>query len=474
MTYNILPVHPSPSLVEEAFQVLKENAPIQAQTSARFRIEMLDHLYAEVWRRRDDLKAAMWADFKKPPEEVDLTEIFVLKNEIKTVKRNLRGWMRHKRVPAGLALVGSASWIRPEAKGVVLIISPWNYPMQLVFRPLVAAIAAGCTAMIKPSELTENTAQVVAEIVSTVFDQKVVSLVQGGVDIATHLLTLPFNHIYFTGSPPVGKIVMAAAAKIPCSVTLELGGKSPVVVDGSFPAQKVADRLAWSKLSNAGQICVAPDYVLVHAGHVDALTNALKRSMKKLYADPGNNKDYQRIVKPRHAERIGGLIQDAVDRGAQIVQGGDVDVSNCFIAPTILADVPSDARILHEEIFGPVLPIVTWHDSEEIAAFINSRETPLALYIYSNRRSFIDRIMDSVPSGGVSINNSVVHVSSTSLPFGGLGPSGIGSGHGEYGFREFTHMRGVYEQRFSGAIAWLMPPYTPFKSRLINVFLRWL
>ena len=475
MTHSILPIAPEVEVIEKAFAALQARAPHQRSLTAKERTARLDRLYAEVWKRRDDLKRAMWNDFRKPPEEVDLTEIFVIKSEIKAVKRGLRNWMRPQRVPGGLALVGSASWVRPEAKGVALIISPWNYPMQLVFRPLVAAIAAGCTAMIKPSELTGETAQVVAEIVSEAFDPSEVAVVQGGVETSTHLLSLPFNHMYFTGSPAVGKIVMKAASQHPCSVTLELGGKSPVIVDDMKSLKDAAQKIAWAKLSNAGQICVAPDYVFVPAHREREFVDSIKQAMVDMYpGEAAENKDFQRIVAPHHAKRIAQLVDDAIARGAKHVLAGTPDTDACFMPPTVLTNIHPDATILEEEIFGPVLPIVTYTSFEEVEQFVNARPTPLALYIFSKRKRFVDRVLSEIQSGGACINNCVIHVSSNHLPFGGLGNSGIGSGHGKYGFAEFTHMRGVYEQRFDGAGALLMPPYTAWKTKLIDRLLRWL
>ena len=475
MTHSVLPIAPEVDVIEKTFSALQARAPKQRALTAKERVQRLDALYAEIWKRRDDLKQAMWNDFRKPAEEVDLTEIFVIKSEIKAVKRGLRKWMRPKRVPGGLAQVGSASWVRPEAKGVALIISPWNYPMQLVFRPLVAAIAAGCTALIKPSELTGETAQVVAEIVSNAFSEDEVAVVQGGVETSTHLLNLPFNHIYFTGSPAVGKIVMKAAAQHPCSVTLELGGKSPVIVDDLKSMKDAAKKIAWAKLSNAGQICVAPDYVFVPTHRKDDFISAVKQAMMEMYPGEINgNKDFQRIVAPHHAERISKLVDDAVARGAKMELGRGAEADACFVPPTILTGVDPNAAVLEEEIFGPVLPILTYDAFEEVEQFVNARPTPLALYVFSKRKSFVSNVLSEIQSGGACINNCVIHVSSNHLPFGGLGNSGIGSGHGEYGFTEFTHLRGVYEQRFDGAGALLMPPYTAWKTKLIDRLLRWL
>lgn len=457
-----------------AFDRLQARRTAQRALSAKARIRRLESLYREVLKRRSDIQAAMHADFQKPPEEVDLTEIYVLKSELKAIRRGLRGWMREKKVPGGLAMVGSASWIRPEAKGVALIIAPWNYPLQLLFRPLMSAVAAGCPALLKPSELTPHVSAICAEIVQAVFPPEEVFCVQGGVQIAQHLLGLPFDHIYFTGSPAVGKKVMAAAAAHPCSVTLELGGKSPVIVDETADAAVAARRLVWAKLLNAGQICVAPDYVFVHAAQRDAFLSALQSAIPREYgADPSASPDYQRIVNQRHTERIGGLIDDALAGGARALVGGEVRPDQCYVAPTVLLDVAPSAQILEEEIFGPVLPVLVYDDIETVMQAIESRPTPLALYIYSKSRRNISAISARLQSGGVSINNSVVHVSSTSLPFGGLGNSGVGVGHGEFGFREFTHFRGMYQQLIPGAAELLTPPYRDFKRRIIAFVLRW-
>lgn len=457
------------------FTTLQQHAPVQRMTAARERIALLDALYAEVNRRRPDLHRAMYADFKKPAEEVDLTEVYVLKSEIEYTKRRLRKWMRPERVRGGLAMIGSRAWVRREAKGVALILAPWNYPMQLLFRPLVAALGAGCTVMLKPSELTPHTAQVLQEIVEAVFDRRVVQLVQGGPEVAQALLAQPFNHVYFTGSPAVGRLVMAAAAQHPCSVTLELGGKSPAVVDASADLAVTARRLAWGKLVNAGQICVSPDYALVPTALRDAFVEALRAAMVAQYGpQPETAPDFQRIVNPRHAHRIAGLIEDAVARGARIAHGGQTNPDQAYIAPTILVDVPQGAAILEEEIFGPVIPVLTYNSEADLVAEIGRRPTPLALYMYGKHRGRIRSLLNRIQSGGVAINQSVVHVGHRALPFGGLGNSGIGVGHGHHGFREFTHERGVYQQILPSAAEALAPPYTPFKRRLIDLVLRWL
>jgi len=457
------------------WSALKEGAEQLRGAGARDRIRRLDRLYAEVLRRRPDLVAAVAQDFRKPAEEFDLTEMYVLKAEIAEAKRNLRAWMRPRRVPVGLAGLGASSWVRREGKGVVLIVAPWNYPMQLLFRPLVSAIAAGCAAVLKPSEWTPHTARVLEEIVHAACDPKEVQIRCGGIEVSQALLELPFDHIYFTGSPAVGKLVMAAAAKHPCSVTLELGGKSPVVVDETADIRRCARRLAWAKLTNAGQICVAPDHVYVHEAVADRFLSALVEEMWALHPDgPAGSVDYPRIVAPHHARRIAGAIEEAVAAGARVVEGGPADPDACFIPPTVLTDLPPGVRLLEDEIFGPVLPVLRFSDLDALTAHLRTLPNPLALYLFSRSRRNIRRLLDGTRSGTVGINHAVVHVASTGLPFGGWGLSGVGTGHGIYGFQAFTHERAVYQQLFPGASEWLHPPFTPRKRRWIAAILRWL
>ena len=461
--------------LDAVFSRLKAGADRMRTSTAKERIRRLDALYSELMRRRGDLHAAVHADFKKPSLEFDLTELFVIKSEIRLVKRQLRGWMRDRPVAGSLATFGASSWVRPEPKGAVLIIAPWNYPVQLALRPLVSAIAAGCTAVVKPSELTPRTAAVLQEILDAACAPDEVVCVQGGAETAQALLALPWNHIYFTGSPAIGKVVMAAAAKIPCSVTLELGGKSPVFVLPDARIAQVAETLAWAKTTNAGQICVAPDYVLVPEAQRDALVAAVAACIGKLYPEGTASPDHQDIVAPHHAARIRSAVEEAVAGGARTVYTTPGDASGpCTVAPTLITDLPPGCRLLEEEIFGPVLPVITYTSLDEAIAFARARPTPLALYIFGRARGSIRRILEQVPSGHASINQSVVHAGSTALPFGGLGPSGIGSGHGRFGFDEFTHPRGLYQQHLTGADRLLRPPYTPSKRRLTDFLLRWL
>ncbi|MEJ2583659.1 MAG: aldehyde dehydrogenase family protein [Robiginitalea sp.] len=428
----------------------------------------LEHQY------RQAIREALYADFKKPFLETDLTEIYPVLAEIRYAEQNLRDWMRPKRVNSPLPMLGSRSYIRYESKGVCLILSPWNFPLNLTFGPLVSAIAAGNCCILKPSEATPATSQVMQEIVEDLFDPSEIALVQGEVETAQALLDLPFHHIFFTGSPTVGKIVMKAASRHLSSVTLELGGKSPAFVDETAAMGTTAKRLAWGKCLNAGQICVAPDYVLVTEKAKDALVTALIEQLDSFFPDtPERSESYARIINEKHLKRLSESLEDATSRGARILHGGNLDAKTKYFEPTLLEGVPEDARLLEEEIFGPILPIVTVSGVEEAIAFINRRERPLALYIYSRDSQTIERINTETRAGSGCINHNVVHYSNHHLPFGGVNNSGIGKSHGFYGFLEFSNQRSIVRQYTPSSIELLMPPYTGFKQKMVDATLRW-
>lgn len=428
----------------------------------------LEHHY------RQPIREALYQDFKKPFLETDLTEIYPVLAEIRHAEQNLRDWMRPKRVNSPLTMLGSRSYIQYESKGVCLILSPWNFPLNLTFGPLVSAIAAGNCCILKPSEATPATSQLMQEIVEDLFDPSEIALVQGEVATAQALLDLPFHHIFFTGSPGVGKIVMKAASRHLSSVTLELGGKSPAFVDGTASVETTAKRLAWGKCLNAGQICVAPDYVLVTEDAREALITALIEQFENFFqGNPENSDSYSRIINDKHLERLSDSLEDATSRGAEILYGGKFDASTCFFGPTLLEGVPEDARLLEEEIFGPILPIVTVSGVEEAISFINRRERPLALYIYSRDKHTIGQINEKTRAGSGCINHNVVHYSNHHLPFGGINNSGIGKSHGFYGFLEFSNQRSTVRQYTPSTIELLMPPYTGLKQKMVDATLRW-
>ena len=416
---------------------------------------------------RQEIRDALYADFKKPQAETDLTEIFAVTSEINHTVKYLEKWMSDHYVRTPLSFFGSSSYVRYEPKGVCLIISPWNFPVNLSLGPLISAVAAGNTAIIKPSEYTPHSSAVIRKIVNHVFSPDEVEVVEGGVETSAELLALPFNHIFFTGSPQVGKVVMKAAAEHLASVTLELGGKSPVIIDETAHIRQAARRLAWGKFMNSGQICIAPDYVFVHRSKTESFVEELKQVLQEFY---GNNalvsESYCSMVNSKHADRVHTYLEDAVEKGAQVAFGGKKEGER--IGPTILTNVPVDSKIMREEIFGPLLPVLSYDDPEEVVKHISSGEKPLALYIYSNKNSRIEFFLSQTRAGGTCINNNDMHFLQPYLPFGGDNNSGIGKSHGEWGFKAFSNERSVYRQHLPSVLEKLMPPYTAGKNRVIE------
>lgn len=423
---------------------------------------------------RQAIREALYADFKKPYLETDLTEIYPVLTEIKHAERNLRDWMKPKRISNPLTMIGSRSYIQYESKGVCLILSPWNFPLNLTFGPLVSAIAAGNCCILKPSESTPATSELMQEIVAALFEPDEVALVQGEIATSEALLKLPFHHIFFTGSPAVGKIVMKAASNNLSSVTLELGGKSPAFVDASASMGATARRIAWGKCTNAGQICVAPDYILVTEDAKAPLVKSLKKQMNSFFPQGAAASDsYARIINDRHLRRLSDSLNEATSRGAKILFGGECRPGEHFLEPTLIEDVPGDSVLMNEEIFGPILPIVTVSGPEEAIKIINSKERPLALYIYSHNKKTIQKITGSTRAGSGCINHNVVHYSNHNLPFGGINNSGIGKSHGVHGFLAFSNERSTVRQYTPSSVELLLPPFTGMKQKMVDATLRW-
>lgn len=441
------------------------------------RREKLDRLEAAILANLDVIKEASGADFNKPLTEIELSEIMPVLGEIHYARKHLRRWMRPKRVPPTLTMLGNSAEVRYDPKGVVLIISPWNYPFNLTFGPLVSALAAGNKVMLKPSELTPRASAMMASLIKETFDEDEVAVIEGGVEASQALLDLPFDHIFFTGSPAVGRIVAAAAAKHLSSVTLELGGKSPVIVDSTADVAKAARRIAWGKFLNNGQTCIAPDHVYVEASIKEAFVAEFKKVINEFFGatieERFTSPDYCRIVNEHHYERINGLVDEAVTAGARRLTPDKRDPESRFIAPTVLDDVPRACRLMQEEIFGPVLPILTFTDLADVIEDIDSRPKPLALYIFSKDRRAIDTLLAGIPSGDVTINHNLIHFLHQRLPFGGVGNSGIGKSHGHYGFLAFSHQRSVVTNRL-GATDMLFPPYTRAVERMAGWLRRYL
>lgn len=448
----------------------------QRLTALRLRTSTAAERIAKLKRLREALIAytdqwckAGWEDFRKPPGEVELAEIMPVLVEINDAIRNVKGWMKPTRVRPTAMLVGTRSWVKVEPRGRCLIISPWNYPVNLTFCPLVAAIAAGNTAIIKPSEMTPHLSAVMAKLVREVFSEDEVALFEGDASVAQGLLELPFDHIFFTGSPMIGKVVMAAAAKNLTSVTLELGGKSPTIVDASADLDFAAQNIIWAKCTNAGQTCIAPDHVFVHASVKDAFVQACRAQLDAAFgqdvAAQARSPHLSHIVNARHTARIAALLDDAKARGAEVLSGGFVSVEDCFVAPTLLTNIAPDSDIMSEEIFGPLLPILPFGDVGEVIERINAAPKPLALYIYSRDQGAIDQVLNHTSSGGACVNHAMIQYLHSHLPFGGVNNSGIGNANGHYGFRSFSHERGVVRTQLTlapklfkaGAVqAWLL------------------
>ncbi len=427
------------------------------------RLANLAKLERAISKRRGALRAALFTDFRKSADETDFTEYIVTLAELKFARANLRRWMKPERVGTPLSLYGSKAEIRYEPKGVVLIMSPWNYPFFLTMAPLIAALAAGNRCIVRPSEKAPAARDVMAAIVAEAFPESDVAVVGGEVETAEALLKLPFDHIFYTGSPGVGKIVMKAAAEHLGSVTLELGGKSPAIVDAAADVGHAAARIAWGKYMNAGQTCVAPDYVLVHESLERAFIDKTAASVAKMYGatdeDRRRTPDFCRMIDDRQFTRIKGLLEETVRGGAKIEVGGQTEAVERFIAPTILSNVAFDAPIMREEIFGPVLPVISYSSLPAALAEINARPKPLALYAFSKRDDAVDQILQGTSAGGTLVNDTILHLANPNLPFGGVGESGVGSYHGRFGFKAFSHERAVMRQTKASLAPLLAPPY---------------
>ncbi len=460
--------------IERIFHQQKANQFHIGNTGIGVRKEKLSKLHEVIHKYRSEIKDALFKEYHKPAAEVDLTEIFPITGEIKFAKKNLSKWIKGERRKTPFALMGASSRIRYEPKGVVLIISPWNFPFNLTFGPLVSAIAAGNCVIVKPSEMTPLSSKLIKKIVAEVFHESEVAVVEGGVPTSQALLELPFNHIFFTGSPGVGKIVMEAAAKNLASVTLELGGKSPTVIDETADLKKAAKRVSWVKLMNNGQMCITPDYVIVHESVKKEFIKEVKVNIGEFYgARADESTHYARIVNEHHYKRVKALIEDAFEKGAVVEEGGVFNDTERFISPTVLTNLSSEAEIMKEEIFGPVLPIVSYHSLDEVITTINSREKPLAMYIYSRSKKAINYLVANTRAGATLINHNGVHFYNLELGFGGSNNSGIGRGHGAEGFKAFSNPRGIMSQNMPNALDLLPPPYTSFKQKLIDFTIKW-
>jgi len=461
--------------ISDVFELQREHKYAVARTTAKERIKKLERLKQALFRHQQEIRDAMKADFRKHQVEVDLTELFLTKDEINHAQRNLSRWMRPLPVGKSLMIAGSRSWVRYEPKGVSLILSSWNFPVLLTLAPLATAIAAGNCAIVKPSESAPRTSALLKSIMEGLFPKEEVYLVEGGAEVARVLLQHPFNHIYFIGSTRVGRQVMEAASKHLASVTLEMGGKSPVIIDETADIPVAANRVAWGKFLNSGQSCVAPDNLWIHHRIEGPFLEALKREIRRLTGPSAQSSpDYARIINEFHFQRLKEYLDDALDKGASVEFGGELDHAEYFIGPTLLKNAPFDSLVMQEEVFGPLLPYRTFASIDEPIDYLRKRPHPLALYIFSRKRSHVRKLIAETRAGSTAINENAVQFFQIRYPFGGFNESGIGKGHGHAGFLEFSNARGVFRQGWPDLIPLIMPPYNDFRKRLAEMILKWL
>ena len=464
---------------QEIFHLQAATALRLRQSTWQERVAKIRKLREAVIARTEDWYRAAQADFGKPAGEVDLAEILPVCLEANDAIRNLKKWMKPQRVRPTLLTLGTRSHVQYVPRGRCLIIGPFNYPVNLTLGPLVSAIAAGNTAIIKPSELTPHLSALISEVVREVFSPDEVAIFQGDAQLAAELQKLPFDHVFFTGSPAIGKHVMAAAASHLASVTLELGGKSPTIVDASADLRLAAKNIMWAKFANAGQTCIAPDHVYVHHSVKNEWVQCCREELEKAY---GHDLQQQldsphlaRIVNPRHTARINSLLDDAKALGARVLTGGKGVTESCFVQPTLLDQTPHNARVMHEEIFGPLLPVIGYNALDDVIAAINAEPKPLALYIYSRNRADIAKVLQQTASGGACVNHALVQFLHGRLPFGGVNNSGLGNAHGHYGFKAFSHERAVVQTQLPLAATLFGAGEVPqLVRKALRAGLRWL
>jgi aldehyde dehydrogenase (NAD+) len=450
--------------LEELFHEQGKKRWAVAATGAVERIEKLKGLRSRILEREDELVEALKKDYRKPRMEAWATEIHTSIDEIDFTVKKLRSWMKDRRVPSTITLPLSKSFLRYEPKGRVLIMSPWNYPFQLLIAPLVSAIAAGNVVIVKPSNKTPATSSFIASLLEEIFPKEEIAVVEGsGGAIGDLLLALPFDHIFFTGSPRIGARVGEAAARVHAGVTLELGGKSPTIILPGANLADSAEKILWGKFMNAGQTCIAPDYLFCPRSSVEGFVAAASKVVARFYgADERSRQesvDFARIVDTAACERHKSLVQDAVAKGAKVEFGGVFEPAERYAAPTLLTGVRSDMTIMDEEIFGPILPVLAYDSIEEILTFINSRPKPLALYVFGKDRRATAEVLDRTTSGSACVNDLVIQITNPHVPFGGVGMSGTGNYHGFYGFRTFSHERNVLQQGPLNLTSFFYPPY---------------
>ncbi len=461
----------TPSIQTKVSAIRSQHATFFASQKTKdiaFRKQSLRSLKREVEKREADIFEALKADFNKSVFETVLSETGLVLSELSYIINNLRHWSRSKRVSPTMLNFPSSAALYPEPYGCTLIIAPWNYPFQLAMLPLIGAVAAGNTAMVKPSELTPNTSRIIVEIIEAVFDSNHVTAIEGGIPTSQALLEQRWDYIFFTGSVQVGKIVAKAAAEHLTPTTLELGGKNPCIIDDTAAIKLAAKRIVWGKFLNGGQTCVAPDYILIHKNVKDRFVDAMKNEVQKAYGnDPKSSPDFPRIVNEKNFNRLTAMLEKA-----SILIGGEHDKETLYIAPTLIDEPALDSEVMKDEIFGPILPILSFEDRSQIEKVITTYDKPLSFYVFSKRRLFAEQMIRRYSFGGGAVNDTIVQFANHRLPFGGVGNSGIGAYHGKATFDTFTHQKPVVKRG-----NWIDVPvrYAPYKGKLniLKLFLKY-
>lgn len=462
---------PALDQMRSRFERLRSASRRDLNPALSVRLDRLRRLKMMVLEAQDDICGAINADFgHRSQHETRLAEIAALEASIKHAARHVRSWMGPQRMPTRIVYWPGRNRLLAQPLGVCGIISPWNYPLQLALSPAAGAIAAGNVVMLKPSEATPRFSSLLADLVARMFEPDEMSVVTGGQDVGAAFSALPFDHLTFTGSTDVGRKVAAAAGKNLTPVLLELGGKSPVVVDASADVARAAARVAYAKFLNAGQTCIAPDYVLCAAGAADEFTEAYVRAMRRLFGEDPRSTDYSAIISARHRNRLADLVAEARDGGARVrpcfEDQAAFDTQGKF-APCLVQDAKDDMRLMREEIFGPILPVVTFSDAGEAIARINAGERPLALYWFGRDRLALDRVLTGTIAGGVTVNDCLLHYVQEAQPFGGVGASGMGAYHGRFGFETYSKLKPVFHRSAITRTAWLYPPYRKRFARML-------
>lgn len=454
--------------IQKIIQEQKSYFASQKTKDISKRKSLLKKLLSEVINREKDIVKALYADFKKSEYESVMTETSIVISELKRALKHIHNWAKPQTVMPAFLNFPSSSKIYKEPYGTVLIIAPWNYPYQLAFTPLIGAIAAGNTVVVKPSELTPNTSKITKEIIETVFDEKLVAVIEGGIETSTELLKQRWDYIFFTGSVHVGKIVAKAAAQFLTPVTLELGGKNPCIIDETANIKLAAKRIVWGKLINGGQTCIAPDYLLIHASVKEKFVEYYQKEVTNAYGEnPENSKDYPRIVNQRNFDRLTIMLKNE-----KLLAGGDTNREDNYIAPTLIDEPSLDSEAMKGEIFGPISPVISYQTEEDLHKIISNYEKPLALYVFTKKKTFANKMISNYSFGGGTINDTTVHFANHNLPFGGVGESGIGAYHGKQTFDVFSHKKGV-TKRYN----WLDIPvrYAPYngKLKILKTFMKY-